>query len=73
MGLGLGIALPFQNSLSFAIGAIVAAVWAKVDAKRAEGFTVPIASGLIAGEALLGALIAIACTILGLAHKAGYL
>ena len=68
MGLGLGLALPFQNSLSFAMGAVLAALWSKWSPKQADGFTVPVASGLIAGEALLGAVIAIACTILGLVY-----
>ena len=72
MGLGLGLALPFQNSLSFAIGAILAALWSRVNSKQATSFTVPVASGLIAGEALIGAIIAITCTILGLYFKSGH-
>ncbi len=70
MGLGLGLALPFQNSLSFAIGAVIAALWSRWSPKQADGFTVPVASGLIAGEALLGALIAITCTAIGLYYAA---
>ena len=66
MGLGLSWVMPFENCLSFAIGAVLVAVWAKVKKKNAELYYVPIASGLIAGESLIAALIAIACTIVGL-------
>ncbi len=66
MGLGLSWVMPFQNSLSFAIGAVLVAVWAKIWKKSSDLYYVPIASGLIAGESLIAALIAIACTIVGL-------
>src|SRR5262249_17678963 len=66
MGLGLSWIMVFQNSLSFAIGGVIVAVWAKLDQKRNEVFSVPIASGLIAGESLIAAIIAIACTVVGL-------
>jgi uncharacterized oligopeptide transporter (OPT) family protein len=66
MGLGLSWAMPFQNAFSFAIGAVVAWAWLKWHRRNQEEFCVPIASGFIAGEALVAALIAITCTILGL-------
>lgn len=66
MGLGLAWVIPFQNSLSFAIGAVVAAVWTRVHRASASTFNVPVASGLVAGESLVAALIAIACTLVGL-------
>ncbi|MBX9687206.1 MAG: OPT/YSL family transporter [Candidatus Obscuribacterales bacterium] len=59
MGLGLAWIMPFQNCLSFAIGALLAAVWKKLHSKSADGYTVPIASGAIAGESLACAFIAI--------------
>lgn len=65
MGLGLAWVIPFQNSLSFAIGAIIAFAWTKINARDAEKFNIPIASGLVAGESLVAALIAIACTVVG--------
>jgi uncharacterized oligopeptide transporter (OPT) family protein len=65
MGLGLAWVIPFQNSLSFAIGAVIATVWMRAHRKSADTFNVPIASGLVAGESLMAALIAIACTIVG--------
>jgi len=65
MGLGLAWVIPFQNALSFAIGAVIAEVWIRAHKKTAETFTVPIASGLVAGESLVAALIAILCTLVG--------
>jgi uncharacterized oligopeptide transporter (OPT) family protein len=66
MGLGLAWVVPFQNSLSFAIGAAIAALWMAFHTRTAKKYTIPIASGVIAGEALLAAAIAIACTVIGL-------
>jgi uncharacterized oligopeptide transporter (OPT) family protein len=65
MGLGLSWIMFFQNSLSFAIGAVLVALWTKIHRSSSATYNVPIASGLIAGEALVAALIAIACTIVG--------
>ncbi len=62
MGLGLAWVVPFQNSLSFAIGAAIAWIWAKMHKKSAETYTFPVAAGLIAGESIVLALIAIAAT-----------
>jgi uncharacterized oligopeptide transporter (OPT) family protein len=66
MGLGLAWVMPFANSLSFAIGAVLVALWNRVSRKGADLYYVPVASGLIAGESLVAALIAIACTMVGL-------
>jgi len=66
MGLGLSWVMVFQNSLSFAIGAVLVAAWNKLSKKGADLYYVPIASGLIAGESLIAALIAIARTVVGL-------
>jgi uncharacterized oligopeptide transporter (OPT) family protein len=66
MGLGLSWVMVFENSLSFAIGAVLVAAWNWLSKKGAENYYVPIASGLIAGESLIAATIAIACTVVGL-------
>jgi len=55
MGLGLAFVVPFQNSLSFFIGAIIALAWQRLDSKSAERYIIPIASGVVAGESLLAA------------------
>lgn len=67
MGLGLSWMLPFVNSLAFAIGAVIAWLWGRAHVKSRDTFNVPLASGLIAGEALIAALIAMTATIIGLA------
>ncbi len=59
MGLGLAWVVPFQNSLSFAIGAVLAWLWTRMHQKSADTFVVPVASGFVAGESLMAALVAI--------------
>lgn len=56
-GLGLAMVVPFFNSLSMFIGAVIALVLEKKRPKMAEKYIVPISSGLIAGESLLGIVI----------------
>lgn len=65
MGLGLAWVIPFQNALAFAIGAAITWLWTQFNDKQADVFNVPIASGLVAGESLVAALIAITCTLIG--------
>jgi OPT family oligopeptide transporter len=65
MGLGLAMVIPFNNALAFAVGAIITWVWTKFHPKTADNYNVPIASGLVAGEALIAAIIAILCTLAG--------
>ena len=67
MGIGLGWVVFFSNALSFAIGALIAWLWLKIHARSQDTFNVPIASGLIAGESLLKALLAMLATYIGLA------
>ncbi len=59
MGLGLAWIMPFQNAFAFFIGAAIAWIWKKAHPKTADVFTIPIASGAIAGESLACAFIAI--------------
>jgi uncharacterized oligopeptide transporter (OPT) family protein len=57
-GIGLGMLFPFFTSLSFALGAIGAWVFGLVNRRQADRFTVSIASGLIAGESIVGVVVA---------------
>jgi uncharacterized oligopeptide transporter (OPT) family protein len=66
MGLGLSWVVVFQNSLSFAIGATLVALWNKLNKRTSDLYYIPIASGFVAGESLVAALIAISCTVVGL-------
>ena len=59
MGLGLALVIPAFNSVSMFIGAVLAAAWMKRNEAKAEAYTIPIASGIIAGESLLGVAVAL--------------
>ena len=58
MGLGLSWIVPFANCLSFFIGGLAAWVWQKVWPRSASLFVIPVASGAVAGESLICAIIA---------------
>jgi OPT family oligopeptide transporter len=58
-GVGLAFVIPFFNSLSMFIGALIALILEKTLPSFAEKYVVPTSSGIIAGESLLGVLIAI--------------
>ena len=72
MGVGLSWVMVFENSLSFAIGAVPVATWSRVSKKGLDLYYVPVASGLIAGESLIAALIAIACTVVAAGGEIDY-
>jgi uncharacterized oligopeptide transporter (OPT) family protein len=57
-GVGLGLIFPFSQSLSFFLGALLAWAFHRANAKQAERFVVPISSGLIAGESVVGIVVA---------------
>jgi OPT family oligopeptide transporter len=57
-GLGLAFTINGFNSISFFIGACLAVVLKKAWPKPTEKYLVPASSGIIAGESLMGALIA---------------
>lgn len=58
-GLGLACVINFADSIAFLIGAVVAYLWDKWDGKHADKLLVPVASGIIAGESILGIAIAL--------------
>jgi uncharacterized oligopeptide transporter (OPT) family protein len=55
-GIGLGLLLPFYTCLSFALGAVAGAALGAVSKRQADRFVVPVASGLIAGESIVGVI-----------------
>ena len=65
MGIGLAWVVPFQNSFSFLIGAVIVHIWQRINRKNSDVYNIPIASGLVAGESLVAAFIAIGCTLVG--------
>jgi len=66
MGLGLAWIMPFSNAFAFFIGATIALIWSKINKKTAELYVIPIASGAVAGESLICALLAITDAALAL-------
>lgn len=65
MGLGLAWVIPFSNSLAFTVGALLVWLWGKLDRRSSDTYSVSIASGFIAGESLLAAMLAILATLAG--------
>ena len=59
MGLGLAMVIPFWNSLSMFIGGALALIMAKNWRPVAEKYIIPASSGVIAGESLIGIVIAL--------------
>ena len=58
-GLGLSMVIPFFNSLSMFLGALIALVLEKKKPVLAERYIITVSSGLIAGESLIGVAIAL--------------
>jgi uncharacterized oligopeptide transporter (OPT) family protein len=56
-GVSLGFLLPFAALATIFIGGIIGAVWQKTSPRSAGVYLVPLASGFIAGEALIAVLV----------------
>ena len=69
MGLGLSWVIPFSSAFGFFLGAVIGWVWEMVHRKTADKYGIALASGLIAGESLMKAFIAVAATAIGLLSK----
>ncbi|MBL9205353.1 MAG: OPT/YSL family transporter [Opitutaceae bacterium] len=66
MGLGLSWVLQFKDCQAFAIGAVIVWIWTRIHKKSSDSYSIPLASGFIAGESLLAAGIAILGTLIAL-------
>lgn len=58
-GLGLAMIVPFFNSLGMFLGALIALILEKTSKPLSERFVVPVASGFIAGESIMGIVVAL--------------
>ncbi len=58
-GLGLSFILPASNSYTFLLGAVIAELASKRSPRFGERYNVAIASGLIAGESVMGVIVAL--------------
>jgi putative OPT family oligopeptide transporter len=59
MGLGLAFVIPLWNTASMFVGALIAWILFRTAKEAAERHTIPVASGLIAGESLMGVAVAL--------------
>jgi uncharacterized oligopeptide transporter (OPT) family protein len=66
MGLGLSWVIPFSSSAGFFLGAVLGWLWEKIHRKSSDTYSVGLASGLIAGESLIKAIVAMTATAIGL-------
>ncbi|MBM3977586.1 MAG: OPT family oligopeptide transporter [Planctomycetes bacterium] len=57
-GMGIGMLVPFSVVATMALGGIVGEIWQRSSPQTAEKYLIPLASGFIAGEALLGTVFA---------------
>ncbi len=71
MGLGMGWVVPFSVALSIALGAVLAAGWRRSAAASEHRYRIAVASGLIAGDSLVRAGLAMLATALALFSAAG--
>jgi uncharacterized oligopeptide transporter (OPT) family protein len=65
-GLGMGWVTPFSVALSFAIGAALAWIWRRAARESEQRYCLPVASGLVAGEAMVKAALAMLASAIGL-------
>jgi uncharacterized oligopeptide transporter (OPT) family protein len=63
-GLGIAGVIPAFNSIAMFVGALIAWLVARTAPKTAETYTVPVSSGLIAGESLMGVAIILTLEII---------
>jgi uncharacterized oligopeptide transporter (OPT) family protein len=66
-GAGIGMLVPFAVVLVMFLGGIVDRVWRRANKSSNEQYMVPLASGLIAGEAIVAVIIPLLVAI-GLVH-----
>jgi OPT family oligopeptide transporter len=63
-GIGFGLMLPFSTPLSFLLGALIAEGVTRANRLLGDRYVVPVASGVIAGESILGVFAAAVNTVL---------
>ncbi len=57
--IGIGMLIPAAVLMTFILGGVAQLIWARNSPKSEEDFRIPLASGLIAGEALLAVVLAL--------------
>jgi uncharacterized oligopeptide transporter (OPT) family protein len=62
-GMGIAMLIPINAVTVIFLGALLDAIWSKVSPSTHERYSIPIASGLIAGEALVAVAIPLLVTV----------
>jgi uncharacterized oligopeptide transporter (OPT) family protein len=57
--IGIGMLIPASVLMTFILGGVAQFFWARTSPKSEEDFRIPLASGLIAGEAILAVVLAL--------------
>lgn len=58
-GLGLAMVIPFFNAFSMFLGALIVLILQKYKGKFSDMYVIPISSGIIAGESIMGIAVAL--------------
>jgi uncharacterized oligopeptide transporter (OPT) family protein len=66
-GLGIGMLVPASVIVTMFLGALIGKLWTKKSPQTSELYLIPLASGLIAGEALVAVVVPL-LVLLGLLH-----
>jgi uncharacterized oligopeptide transporter (OPT) family protein len=56
-GLGIGMLVPASAIITMFIGALIEAVWTRSNKKSSDQYMVPLASGFVAGEAIVAVIL----------------
>jgi uncharacterized oligopeptide transporter (OPT) family protein len=57
--IGIGMLIPASVLITFILGGVGQLIWAKTSSQSENAFRIPLASGLIAGEAILAVVLAV--------------
>jgi uncharacterized oligopeptide transporter (OPT) family protein len=67
-GLSLGMLIPFSSVSTLFVGGVISEVWLRRSPRSAAAYLIPLASGLIAGEAMVAVIVPLLLA-LGLGHS----
>jgi uncharacterized oligopeptide transporter (OPT) family protein len=56
-GLGIGMLVPAATIFTMFIGGVIGTLWTRLSPRTSESYQIPLASGLIAGEALVAVIV----------------
>jgi len=62
-GIGIGMLVPGSAIITMFLGSVIEVIWGKVDKKSYDKHLVPVASGFVAGEALVAVVLPILVAI----------